>query len=915
MQIEFGWSLDGASWADAASGGTTGQVRMGPRGLLGLLQTRLGLSRPAIDPAVRTAQYLRLIEQCEQDGFWPARSFALDPWSTARQLLRWRDAAVEAGWRAADGTDLPPRLAALAAVERHAVVGMLGTVDADGNPATLAPGAADDLAEVVAELEREGAGWPLGIDRLLAAEDPAALPGLWPQLLALLGAAGVEVARRGARDGAPPEVVVVQCRDEWTAADVAARYLAAGPADGLHLLATTDTAVLDAALHRRSLPAVGAVESSTDRASHQVLGLYLDVATAPVDVHQLAALLDLRVLPALEAEGDPIGLVPAPVRRALLRALASEPGVGGPAWRQALARLQEREDAARVMISAREIDRLVTDPLPADALFPEALSTRLGWLADRLRAVGHRDGDLRASLTQVQTLRQVLGMLESSTPLSRRTLQQIIDACGGGGSSALARAEVAEWTVTTRPAQLPATSGTVLWWGPEADGTSPAVLWDQGEAAALTAGGARLLEPEALAALQVEAGIAGLAGAGTVIAVLPGRRLEDADRPSSLLARLETDAGLAEQDRLTPESLLGDDRWCLAGRSLEMRTPAEEHPSPDTSASRTTGDLTHLLPSRVSYSQLDTLIGCPHRWVLQYALGIRPASVAALPTGPRMIGTLVHAVVETLVHERNRSLTPPSAERIGEVFDLLVPQLASELDLPGRAAERAEIRGRAGRSLAELFGRTAAAGLQITGTETRFELPLELPLATGGHPVLIAGSRDVDAVDAAGSPLILDLKWTSSLRRYADLYDSGDAIQLATYAWSLAQETAGPGDPAEPAEPAEVGYFLLRSGEFVAAEPALDPRRRAPMDVDDAWQRMLASAAEALDEIAAGQVRLGCRTLLDGAGLEADAPYTKRRTAIGKARESARARGRVLVEDHCAIGDYAQLCGLIGDGR
>ena len=913
MQIEFGWCLDGASWADAASGGETGRPRVGPRGLLGILQTRLALSRPAVDQAVRIAQYLRLVEQCvaspaDRERFWPARSFALDPWSTARQLLRWRDAAVEAGWRPdRGGPDLPPRLAALAAVEGRAVVGMLGTTDADGNPATLVPGAADDLAEVVAALEHAGADWPLGIERLVAHEDPAALPGLWPRLFELLAAAGVDVVRAQPREGSLPEVVVVQCRDEWTAADVAARYLTAGPRDGVHLLATTDTAVLDTALHRRGLPAVGAVESSTDRASHQVLGLYLDVAIAPVDVHQLAALLDLRVLPALEPEGDPVGLVPAPVRRALLRALAREPGVGGPAWREALARLGQREDAERIMVSAREIDRLVREPLPAEALRPQELSTRLGWLADRLRAVGHHDSDLLASLTQVQTLRQVLGMLDPSAPLSRRTLQQMIDACGVGGGSALARQEVAEWTVTTRPAQLSAAGGTVLWWGPEAEAASPPVVWDQAESAALTAGGARLLEPEALAALQVEAGIAGMAAARTVVAVLPGRRLEEPARPSSLLARLETAAGRSQEDRLTPESLVDGGRWSLAGRSLAVRTPTEEHPRPDTSASRSAGDLTHLLPSRVSYSQLDTLIACPHRWVLEHALRIRPASVAALPTGPRMIGTLVHAVVETLVQERGTSLAPPSGDRIEEVFDRLVPQLASELDLPGRSAERAEIRGRTRRSLTELFERTAAAGVRITGTETRFELPLNLPLATGPHATVIAGSRDVDAVDAEGRPLILDLKWTSSLRRYAELYDSGDAIQLAAYAWSLAQDG--------PAAPADVGYFLLRSGEFVAAQRGLDPHGRTPLDVEDAWARMLASASEALDEIAAGQVRLGCRTLLDEAGLDVDAPYARRRTAIARAREAARGRGRVMVEDHCAIGDYAQLCGLIGDGR
>ena len=43
----------GAAWADGA--GATGTARLGPRGLVQLLQTRLGLTRPAVEPAVRTA--------------------------------------------------------------------------------------------------------------------------------------------------------------------------------------------------------------------------------------------------------------------------------------------------------------------------------------------------------------------------------------------------------------------------------------------------------------------------------------------------------------------------------------------------------------------------------------------------------------------------------------------------------------------------------------------------------------------------------------------------------------------------------------------------------------------------------------------------------------------------------------------
>src|SRR5699024_6094860 len=163
----------------------------------------------------------------------------------------------------------------------------------------------------------------------------------------------------------------------------------------------------------------------------------------------------------------------------------------------------------------------------------------------------------------------------------------------------------------------------------------------------------------------------------------------------------------------------------------------------------------------------------------------------------------------------------------GAVFDALVPQLASELELPGRRAERADVRDRAVRSLGELFTGAARAGLRITGTETRFSVPLTLALAGGERTVHCVGSHNRDAVDA---------------------------IQLASYAWALAQE-----DPS--AAPADVGYFLLRSGEFISADPALDPHRRTPMDVDEAWRRMREAITATLDEVASGTVRVGCREL------------------------------------------------------
>ena len=76
MHIDFGWTADGATWADARGRSSHGRARMGPRTLVQLLQTRLGLTRPAVEPAVRIAQYMTLVQQHltavrDEGSFWP----------------------------------------------------------------------------------------------------------------------------------------------------------------------------------------------------------------------------------------------------------------------------------------------------------------------------------------------------------------------------------------------------------------------------------------------------------------------------------------------------------------------------------------------------------------------------------------------------------------------------------------------------------------------------------------------------------------------------------------------------------------------------------------------------------------------------------------------------------------------------
>lgn len=887
MLIEFGWSLDGAAWADGS--GATGSVRLGPRGLVQLLQTRLALTRPSVDPAVRIAQYGRAIAAADHP--WSRESFAVDPWATASTMLGWRDAAVTVGAALRPAPGLPARVAALCAIEEVC---------------ELSPGAADDLRELVALLEESS--WPLGIDRILCQEEPASLPGLWPRLLELLRRGGARVVTVDGTPTGRPELVLLEAEDEWTAAETAARFLAGREGRGVHVLATEDTILLDQELRRRGQPALGVAGASADRTSVQILPLYLSIAVAPVDVQQLGAFLDLRVLDAPESDREPISLVPSRVRRRFLDALAAEPGTGGAAWQAVLTDLADDPDALEI---AQAVSALVTAPISPDQLTPARLRAATAWLGQRLRALGQGDPGLVRASTHLQTFLAVLDTLGDDHVLDGRELSQVLEASGGRAASPFARPEASrERTTCTRPAQLRADGGDVLWWGADRQDAGTGVTWDAVEVEALSALGGRVADPASLAALETDAGLRALRGAGRVIVVRTRTREEKATAPHSLLAHLaaqraepgEGVAAVLARHRADPRDAVGLAEWELAGSRRALNVPAlEAPPEPPEDLTRRVGPAPHLLPRSLSFSQAENLLGCRQKWTYRTGLGIRPASVASVPTGNQMIGTLVHAVVEELVTARGERGGAPSAGEISEMLDHLVPQLASELLLPGREVELTGMRETAVRSLTEFFGRLAEAGLVITSVESRFEEPLRLHLARGDIEVPFMGYRDVLAEDAAGRPTVIDLKWTSAAKKYPELFDAGEALQLASYAWSL------------DAPDADVGYFLLKQGEFVSANPALDPHGRPTLDLARAWSTTVSGVTEALDAIGEGTVSARSGQILRDAGQDLGTPRTDAKKTYAAAQEAARAEGGIVVDARCDFCDFSLLCGLRGD--
>lgn len=117
MNLTFGLALDGFRHAPDAV--ALGELTCGPAGILGWLEARLGLRRPAVTEAQRVAVFRQLLEQAMAAGtrFYSA-SFKHDPLAVAETLLGWRDELVLAGWDGTVASTASTRLRDLAEIER-----------------------------------------------------------------------------------------------------------------------------------------------------------------------------------------------------------------------------------------------------------------------------------------------------------------------------------------------------------------------------------------------------------------------------------------------------------------------------------------------------------------------------------------------------------------------------------------------------------------------------------------------------------------------------------------------------------------------------------------------------------------------------------------------------------------------------
>jgi RecB family exonuclease len=809
-----------------------------------------------------------------------SRSYATDPIGTSRTLLRWRDTLVEAGWEGEAILDGGERLHTLHDLERA------------GD--TLA-GRPDRLRAIEAELRTRRLK---PFEALELAEPIDVWPGRWRRLFGLLEELGTPVRLREQRftlsnpdtdlgclqssisDGAraPRQIagdgslVLLRAETSWELAHAVAALLRRWNDPSVAIVRGGDLRPLDFALTSHGFPSQGLACTSPWRPALQLLPLAVELAFEPKDPYRVLELLTL-----------PVGPFSGLVGNRLATAVAASPGIGGRTWRFAKESIEKQllDRARRASAASSEDEAVAVERARADvrerlervtAWLEEAGSdpnmgaprNRLLEIADRVRTWLRNhfialkssrpdDGDLTferkiaivgAALSQAQAFHEALSH-DPRDVLDAVAARQLVENVSSSGESLTLEIERSgRVDPVDGPAALQRSRDTVVWWhctsGTEWRPTTRP--WRIRELAALRNAGLVLVDPAQRLAVEAAGWRrAILAARRRLVLAVPrwseGQELEPHPVWDEIVARF--DANSTDIARVTLDVQNALDGGAAGGPLGSVFIPVDSRPLPPPRSAWSMDPALMEPAVRHSASSVESLIGCPLRWVLDHRAGLRSASVVAIPSDPIVNGTLGHRLVEEL-HSGGLLADPgTTSSKIESVLDRLIAEEAAVLLRPGKAFERAQLKRQLVRAVSALSELLVSSGFVIEAVES------VCSVQWGSR--LLEGRLDLLLRDKNGADFVLDLKWGT--RRYREMLMAGRATQLAIYAAARQLTTGAPRLPG-------AAYFSLSRGSLLATDVRLFSGERAISgpDLASTWSKLERTVDRVERALASGDV-------------------------------------------------------------
>lgn len=836
MRVRFGLHRDALE--PTPPGTAVGEITVGPQGFLSLLESDLGIPPVAAHPSEAIAAYRECLADCDDWVRFYHRSFDIDPVGVARTLNDWRQQWYLHGWDGGLPDETGGRLGDMAAVESLAA-------------GRVPPGIGQRLRTVLAQLNRRR----VQVRDVELLDAPDDLPAAWRRILdhfdcakpapstgrapwdSDLGKLQALLARNLvlplAGDGS---LVVIRAFSRDVTAQATAEMLRQldDPSRAV-VVASRDGIILDNALERVGLPRAGFQHYSPFRAASQVLKLAFALIWQPLDPHRLLQFLI-----------HPVNPLPWRVRGRLAEAVASQPGIGGPAWQQAIAAIEDKSDDVEYWTTPTRYEASQGAPVAA-------IRSRAGrvvdWLATRLAMAdeGEEAAVYRAAYSQAAALSSTLDRLADGDRqrIDKIELDSLVDEATRPLPDTSIIAEAGHVPVTGNPGNVTDPTDEVFWWDLAPTRRDLASPWSKDERASLASAGIDLPTAEDQLAADKRAWLRPVLNCRKRL-VLVVHEEEEGRHP--LWGRIQEQIQHGWVDVPLDETL-------LRGKHVPLDTvaisapPLERKPLPPP---RRWWRIDRPLPSRKteSYTSLNKACYYPHQWVLTYAAKLRSGGINEVADGPILKGSLAHRLFERFFTDRDdwQSLNEGEIHRwLDRTIRDLIEKEGAVLLENGRGVDRQQVITTLEHGLVRLLEHLRTANVDNAKSEQTVKRSFP-----GG---VLHGEADLVLGGPDGNEAVLDAKWGSEKYRQDEI-EAGRHLQLAVYGYALGEE-AWP----------STGYYIVTTGNVVAPDARFFTGAIVTEgeDVRSIWQKSLATRDWRLEQFARGEIEVNADAAPDAA--------------------------------------------------
>ncbi|WP_042458979.1 PD-(D/E)XK nuclease family protein [Neobacillus dielmonensis] len=908
MNIILGYWLDSSSYPDALGDkeAEVGTVVTGFNGLIGILETQLGLTSPEVSENIRIAEWQELIRVHDNGNMPFSKSFETDSWNTAKELLRRRDELILAGWDPSIHMDGSKWLQTLAQLEL-------------ANP-NKTKGFSDRVLALLSKLQESVS---VNIDTITMVDEDETIWDPWAiQLIDRIKACGVEVQKQTPTSTIESEqgsssdlallqsvlsgeisfgqaqgdgsLLLVRSEQEWDAADYLISWLQENGTDNTVLMKGEGSLLLDELLHRRGMPSVGVETPSKWRAVLQVLALTIDTYWAPIRVERMLELLTIPTSP-----------VPGRIRYKLAHALSSYPGIGSPQWMQAIEEgiriseekwmaegLDEQEQKKRRKNLEEKLDIWVRHEYydPNEGIPYE----KLVQICQKVTEWATTNYSMTNDQLYVQAIRHAQEVVEGVKSLgvqkvTHLQVERILESVLGDGAKLPDYGvEASKWQMVQHPGQIWGQADTVIWWGFVKNMSGPSArTWTSQERAWLKEHGVQLADESVSRQREAESWKRAARLAKRKLILFAPARVNGKEIPihpfwDEIRFAVANDTSTVSKITIEADRLRKQPSQDPMSEGWE-RVALKRRPIPDPIRTWNIPENVVWPRQEESATSFESLIGCPLKWTFRYAANIQPGNVLSLPNESRMLGNLGHAILENLIMEKSSWGREEVKIRAGELFDELSPLMAAPLLELQNSITRNETRFKLQNSLQQFFTVLDHAGIQISHTE----LELRKSWKDG---VDFKGRLDLVGETGSGNKILFDAKWSKWPRSYKERLETL-SVQLTLYHWLLTDHEE---------EELPVAYFMLRSGDFFSL-----PHDDFPSDYHVEGPSLLESHAvlrKAVEDVWA--------QLQTGTIIAPGIPETEQNKDMYSGQGQSFEPFASVIDPPCTFCEYHNLCGL-----